>query len=139
MLATPAGSGRDAVLLGYSPIKPGTLKGPGDVTGRNMYICLSPIDEHLFSAGAEPDCGFWEQVANGPCSKWMLLSCSFCFIVPAAIHLVLCEGWPDRAAGLSLGLVSVTSTLCDSICVHAAVYESGGYDRTAKAVGTTAG
>ncbi|CAK0854732.1 unnamed protein product [Prorocentrum cordatum] len=64
----------------YTPLRLGSLKGPGAVT-RVWCVALSAVDEHLWRAGAPPAGGegVLDQVRRGPCSWSMLLSCTFCF------------------------------------------------------------
>mmetsp|Transcript_65067 Transcript_65067/g.136309 ORF Transcript_65067/g.136309 Transcript_65067/m.136309 type:complete len:257 (+) Transcript_65067:271-1041(+) len=117
---------------------------PGKVTGDCLRLRLSPIAEHLWSAGAPPAAPWRTQLARRPCRWQMLFSC-VAFAVPAAVHLVKREHLADWLAGLALLVVSITSPLCDAFFVDSTVIEGSGpnldldddeaYRRTADLVG----
>jgi len=124
----------------------GELMGPGGITGQSMKLRLDPLTEHIFWAGAAPAEGanLFQQVRRGPWSWIMLISCMY-FAVPGIVHLCFRQHWMDYVSGITLLILSVTSSLCDAFCVDCAVYDDGvsgladgrPYQRTAEATGTT--
>jgi len=123
------------------PWMAGTLLEPGGETGRYMSIRFSPIDEHLYEAGAEPEKAFSEQLREGPFS-WIMFLSSVGFCVPAFIHLSVGKHLADFLAGASLLLVSISSSLCDAFCVWSGIFDDGSeaedfskYEKTGIAIG----
>lgn len=144
-------SSTQAVKKYYRPFKRGALKQPWKKAriGAFFSIAISPVDEHLMCAGADPDAqhgvSFWQQVRAGPYSWPMFYSC-IAFMIPAVIHLLFFvkhrehkdNAWPfgglrvehlhDLLAGLALIAVGISSPLCDAFCVWSAVYDDGNPD-----------
>mmetsp|Transcript_112631 Transcript_112631/g.223973 ORF Transcript_112631/g.223973 Transcript_112631/m.223973 type:complete len:311 (-) Transcript_112631:69-1001(-) len=109
----------------YQPIKPGKLVRSGTVHPR-VCLVLSPVDEHIPAAGAEPQDGdsIWMQVRKGPHNMVMFFSC-IGFAVPALVHLYMHRCLADYIAAFGLLCVTCTSTLCDVFCIHYGVYDDG--------------
>uniref|UniRef100_A0A7S2HD77 Uncharacterized protein n=1 Tax=Zooxanthella nutricula TaxID=1333877 RepID=A0A7S2HD77_9DINO len=117
------------------------LVGPGTVTGRHLRVRFGPLEEHLWSAGAEPSRGasLLKQLKRGPCCWSMFISCAG-FALPAMLHFGIWQNALDLVAGAALLFVAVTSTLCDAFCVDSSVFDDGfaGADGDRKYVQTAA-
>jgi len=106
----------------------------------SAVLDFSSLDENLSWRGATPTLSFWAQVRLGPCDWRMFVSC-IGFLLPAAVHAYNREHVFDYFVSFALLCISISSPLCDCICVHSAIYDSGGpdadYVETAIATGKT--
>jgi hypothetical protein len=102
---------------------------------KHLVLILSPLDEMSWWKGADPKESFLEQVQSGPHNWYMFISC-VSFAVPAFIHLYF-HTIPDFLAAFGLLAVSISSPLCDSICIYYADFDNAlaGYERTEVATG----
>jgi len=112
----------------HRPVIPAKLVVGAGIEQPRLCLVLSPFDEHIPSAGAQPDGGdsILQQVCKGPHNWVMFISCAG-FAVPALVHLYMHRCLADYVAAFGLLCVTCTSTLCDVFCIYYGVYDDGSF------------